>query len=176
MKKPVANRFVFLVLTCAIMTFLIAGCASKTTSDEVAVKPPAEVPAQPEPTVKNTPLPKPAEPDKPVAELEKIYFDYDQYALSPKARNILSNNAEVLKTMSDWSVVIEGHCDNRGSDEYNLALGDRRAQEVKNYLVRLGVSADRIKTNSYGEEMPVDPSSNELAWSKNRRAEFKVVN
>ena len=176
MKKSVFNRFVFMVLACAFMTILIAGCASKTTSDEVTVKTPVEVPANPEPTVKNSPLQKAAEPEKPMGELEKIHFDYDQYVLSPKARDILNNNAEVLKMMSDWSVVIEGHCDNRGSDEYNLALGDRRAQEVKNYLVRLGVSADRIKTNSYGEEMPVDPSSNEHAWAKNRRAEFKVVN
>jgi len=172
MKKLIFNRFVFVALICTFMT----GCASKTTSDEVTVTTPVEAPVQPESTLKNTPMQRAAEPEKPVAELEKIHFDYDQYDLSPQARAILNNNAEVLKTMSEWSVVIEGHCDNRGSDEYNMALGDRRAQEVKNYLVRLGVSADRIKTNSYGEEMPVDSSRNEIAWAKNRRAEFKVVN
>ena len=109
-------------------------------------------------------------------DLQRVQFNFDQYVLSMQARDILKSNAELLKSQPEWKVVIEGHCDDRGSDEYNLALGDRRAQEVKNFLVTLGISPERLKTNSYGEEMPLDASNNETAWSKNRRAEFKVLN
>ena len=109
-------------------------------------------------------------------DLQRVQFNFDQYVLSMQARDILKTNAELLKSQPEWKIVIEGHCDDRGSDEYNLALGDRRAQEVKNFLVTLGISPERLKTNSYGEEMPLDASDNETAWAKNRRAEFKVLN
>ncbi len=83
---------------------------------------------------------------------------------------MLNANAEVLKTYRTWVITVEGHCDERGTAEYNLALGDRRALAAKNYLVSLGIPADRIRTVSYGKEFPFDPGHVESAWVKNRRA------
>ena len=111
-----------------------------------------------------------------IAGMEKIYFDFDQFTLSAEARDTLADNAKYLKMNGGVQVVIEGHCDERGSDEYNLALGESRAIAAKNYLVSLGVSAKRLSVISYGEEKPAVKGSNESAWAKNRRAEFKAVN
>jgi peptidoglycan-associated lipoprotein len=108
-----------------------------------------------------------------VSGLEKILFDFDQYALTVEAQAILVNNADYMKANPDLKVRIEGHCDERGSDEYNLALGQRRALAAKNFLVSLGIVPERISVISYGEEMPLDPSGTEAAFAQNRRAEFK---
>lgn len=105
--------------------------------------------------------------------LEKIHFDFDQYTLSAEAQAILVNNADYLKANPDQKVRIEGHCDERGSDEYNLALGQRRAMAAKNFMVSLGIAPERLSVISYGEEMPLDPSATESAFALNRRAEFK---
>ena len=104
--------------------------------------------------------------------LHSIHFDYDQAALSSEARRLLGDNAEWIKQNSGVTVQIEGHCDNRGSVEYNLALGERRAKSVKNYLVSLGVDGKRLTVISYGEEKPVAQGDTEEAYSKNRRANF----
>jgi peptidoglycan-associated lipoprotein len=109
------------------------------------------------------------------AGLNRIYFEFDQFTLTPEARDTLAQNAAHLKANSGLKVRIEGHCDERGSDEYNLALGERRASATKNYLVSLGIDPDRLTIISYGEEMPLDPGRSESAWAKNRRAEFKAV-
>ncbi len=108
-----------------------------------------------------------------VSALEKIHFDFDQYTLTAEAQAVLVNNAEYLKANPDQKVRIEGYCDERGSDEYNLALGQRRALAAKNFLVSLGVAPARLSVISYGEEMPLDPSGTEEAFALNRRAEFK---
>ncbi|NLC70107.1 MAG: peptidoglycan-associated lipoprotein Pal [Desulfuromonadaceae bacterium] len=105
--------------------------------------------------------------------LERIFFEFDRYTLSDEARAILSRNADFLKANPDMKIIVEGHCDERGSDEYNLALGERRARAVQNYLSTLGVSATRLRAISYGEEIPLDRSGTEAAWSRNRRVEFK---
>ena len=105
---------------------------------------------------------------------EDVYFDFDKATLTPTAQNVLMFKADWLKTNADESVTIEGHCDERGTPEYNLALGERRAQSAKSYLVNLGVDDARMQTISYGEERPVDPGSNEEAWAKNRRAHFSL--
>jgi peptidoglycan-associated lipoprotein len=105
--------------------------------------------------------------------LETVYFDYDSYTLSPEARQALARNAGWLKENAGISVTIEGHCDERGSDEYNLALGERRAVAVKNYLATLGVAAARLSVVSYGEEHPAVAGHDESAWLQNRRAAFK---
>jgi peptidoglycan-associated lipoprotein len=110
-----------------------------------------------------------------MAGMETIYFAFDQFTLSAEARNALADNAKYLKANSGVQVVIEGHCDERGSDEYNLALGESRALAAKEYLVSLGVSAKRLSVISYGEEKPAVKGSTEAAWAKNRRAEFKAV-
>jgi len=112
----------------------------------------------------------------PVAGLELIHFDFDQFTLSSEARDALAANANVLKGNQGLRVRIAGYCDNRGSDEYNLALGERRAKAARDYMVSLGVAPDRLETVSYGEEMPLDPASTPAAWAKNRRDEFKVLN
>jgi peptidoglycan-associated lipoprotein len=112
----------------------------------------------------------------PTIELDLIHFAFDQASLSSEAREMLAANAVVLKTNPELTINIEGHCDNRGSDEYNLALGERRAQAAKEYLVSLGVAADRLQVISYGEEQALDAANNVTAWAKNRRAEFKKLN
>jgi len=109
------------------------------------------------------------------SQLENVYFDFDKSDLKPDARETLSRNAEWIKGHPTSKVQIEGHCDERGTEEYNLALGERRANAVKNYLVSLGIDADRLYTISYGEELPADPGHTEEAWAKNRRAHFLVT-
>jgi len=104
-----------------------------------------------------------------------IYFDFDKSDLKPEARVVLEKKAAWLRANPEYKVRIEGHCDERGTNEYNLALGERRANSASRYLNALGVSADRMSTISYGEERPADPGHNEEAWGKNRRDEFKLL-
>jgi peptidoglycan-associated lipoprotein len=103
-----------------------------------------------------------------------VYFDYDKSNIQPQYQPVLEAIAKWMSTKPNRNLLVAGHCDERGTDEYNLALGERRALAVRRYLVALGVVADRVHTISYGEEMPAVPGSSEAAWSKNRRAEFKV--
>lgn len=103
---------------------------------------------------------------------EDIYFDFNSSAITEHAQVALAEKADWLRANPSASALIEGHCDERGTNEYNLALGDRRANTVKTYLVTLGIPADRIRTISYGEEQPVNPAHTEEAWAKNRRAHF----
>ena len=109
------------------------------------------------------------------SELQKIYFNFDSSALSDEARATLSKNAELLAKQPALKVRIEGNCDERGSDEYNMALGERRAKSAQDYLVNLGVQQGRLSTISYGEEKPAVEGHDEAAWSKNRRDEFVIV-
>ena len=116
------------------------------------------------------------DPNDPVlsAIFKNIPFNYDQFSLTPQACAILDNVAEWMKSNTGKMVLIEGHCDERGTNEYNLALGDRRANSAKTYLMQLGVDSARIYTISYGEERPIAIGSTESAWAKNRRGEFKL--
>lgn len=107
--------------------------------------------------------------------LGTVFFDFDQYELKPEARDTLANNAEWLKMNPDIQIQIEGHCDERGTEEYNLALGERRAAAVKDYLVSMGVNEGRLYTISYGEEVPANTGHDAAAWSENRRAQFKAA-
>jgi peptidoglycan-associated lipoprotein len=107
--------------------------------------------------------------------LEDVLFDYDQATLSDQARATLERHALWLQNHRSARVTVEGHCDERGTAEYNLALGDQRARAAHDYLVSLGVAADRLKTVSYGKERPLDAGSGESAWSRNRRAHFVVL-
>ena len=106
--------------------------------------------------------------------LSDIHFDYDEHTLRDADRDVLNRNAEVLKKFDFIKITIEGHCDERGSVEYNLALGDRRARAAREYLVSLGVDGNQLRTTSYGKERPLDTASNEEAWARNRRAHFAV--
>lgn len=103
-----------------------------------------------------------------------IYYEFDSAALLPSAQEALTVKAELLNAHPDIKATIEGHCDERGTDAYNMALGQRRADAARAFLINLGVSSDQLKTISYGEEQPDDPGHNEAAWAKNRRAEFTI--
>ena len=105
---------------------------------------------------------------------EDIFFEFDSAVLLPEAQVILKKKAEWLINNSDVTVTIQGHCDERGTNEYNLALGERRAASAKTFLMDLGISGSRLNCISYGEERPVDPAHNEEAWAKNRRGHFTI--
>lgn len=105
----------------------------------------------------------------------KIYFDYDRSELNAEAQSTLKKIAGVLQSNPSYSLDVSGHCDERGTIEYNLALGERRARAAKKFLITLGIAGDRVSTISYGEERPVDPKSSESAWAKNRRDEFMLI-
>jgi peptidoglycan-associated lipoprotein len=107
--------------------------------------------------------------------LKDVSFDLDKYDIRPQDVEILKEDAALLMKYPNVKVQIEGHCDERGTSEYNLALGERRANSVKKYLVSLGVPANRLSTISYGKEMPADPGHHEEAWAKNRRAHFVIL-
>lgn len=106
------------------------------------------------------------------ATVRDINFDFDKSNIRPDAREILKTNADVFLNNSASTIVIGGYCDERGTAEYNMALGQKRAQEAKKYLVNLGIKESKMKTISYGEERPLDPGHDEEAWDKNRRAHF----
>jgi len=107
--------------------------------------------------------------------LEMIHFDYDKYFIREDAKPVLESNAAWLNKWESVKLLIEGHCDERGTEEYNLALGEKRAKSTMDYLVSLGISADRLKIISYGKSQPLDPGHNETAWAKNRRAQFTII-
>ena len=106
--------------------------------------------------------------------LKTLYFDFDKYELRADARSMLAANVSWLQANRSWRILIEGHCDERGTNEYNMALGDKRANSTRSYLISAGVSPARIRTISYGEERPSDAGHMESSWSKNRRAELII--
>jgi len=107
-------------------------------------------------------------------QIADVHFDYNKYNLKPEAQEILKKGAPAYLKYRDYKLVVEGHCDERGTAEYNLALGEKRASEVAKYLSDLGIEKERIKTISYGKEMPLDQGHDEAAWAKNRRAHFVI--
>ena len=109
-----------------------------------------------------------------VAELKTVYFDFDKFNLRADARATIQNNLRWLRQNPARAILMEGHCDERGSEEYNASLGEKRASEVKGFLIEAGIDANLLYTVSYGEGKPTDPGKGEAAWSKNRRVEFKV--
>jgi peptidoglycan-associated lipoprotein len=185
------RRTAFLLLL--LVTLAAGACGKKTPpvarpippppSGSTTVTPPPEPPAPaPEPTTV---------PPEPVAEdsiaagsiddinrnspLKPVFYGLDEAEVDAEGQKILQDNADLLRRYATWQISIEGHCDERGTAEYNLALGERRAVAARNYLVSLGIPADRVKTVSYGKEFPFDPGHSEEAWSKNRRAHFVVT-
>ena len=107
--------------------------------------------------------------------LKPLFFALDSADVSADGQRVLQENAAIMKKYPAWQITIEGHCDERGTAEYNLALGERRALAAKNYLVSLGIPSDKVKTVSYGKEFPFDPGHDDGAWSKNRRAHFVIT-
>lgn len=166
------NRFwIILALLLVLPGLLTAvGCQKKTVMQQTDQQAPAPAPKEEKPVVVAP------ETDKMSAMVmqEDIYFAFDRSFLSPMAQANLKLKAQWLMANPAATVTIEGHCDERGTSEYNLALGERRAESAKSFLVDLGIAAKRLTTVSYGEENPVDPRSTEEAWAKNRRAHFVV--
>lgn len=163
-------------------SLVLGGCAKKTVPDI----PPSPAPVVTQPS-SNLPDNAAIEVD-PVApptvekiisfdekKMETVFFEYDSYMLTTVAQQLLRESAKRLDNNRKEKVTLEGHCDERGSDEYNLALGERRALAVKNYLLELGVASERLITISYGEERPTHFGKNEMAWKQNRRVEFKSM-
>jgi peptidoglycan-associated lipoprotein len=191
MTKPVTmnGRTILAVL---LMACALAACGKKVPP--VPVQPPLEQP----PAVSTPPSP-PAQPvtealpvpPQPLQEdalsdrslddlnrdspLRPAFFPVDGFDLDAEARAIVSANAELLRRYPTWMITIEGHCDERGTAEYNLALGERRAIAARTYLVSLGIAPNRVRTVSYGKEFPFDPGHDEVAWSANRRAHFVIT-
>jgi len=168
-----------------LVLFAGAGCSKKSTSsmppgatqvkveDKSTYQEPA--PAAPvEPQVDERALAAEAKAQA-VEELSfTINFAFDSYELNDEARATLKRKADLMKQYGDLTMIIEGYCDDRGTEEYNLALGERRARAAFEHMVILGVAPERISVVSFGEERPVDPAQNEAAWAKNRRDEFKI--
>jgi peptidoglycan-associated lipoprotein len=179
----------------ALATILTAAACGKKT-------PPVARPMPPPPPPVETAPPSPPAPPEPAREpvsvppdpvrddaissasldelnknspLKPVYFELDSSDLSAANQRTLDEDAALIKRYSSWTVTIEGHCDERGSAEYNLALGERRAMAARTYLVSLGIAATRLKTVSYGKEFPFDPGHDEAAFAKNRRAHFVIT-
>ncbi len=169
-----------LVLVLVMCVAVMVGCGGKKARppedmDEMGEQGGAKLPgegddagATDEPV---TPI-KPGGSDE--IELKRIYFDYDKYNLDNDAITTLAGNAAALMDNSSVKIRIEGHCDDRGTEDYNLALGEKRALAARDYLVNFGIAQSRISVISYGEERPLDPTENEKAWAKNRRSEFDI--
>ena len=168
-------------LFCMLLAVLFAmtGCGGKKevpvqdNPAPVVTAPVEEVPPAPEPEPETTPPP----PDYTTMSpqeygIEDVFFAFDEYSLSSEAMSSLSSDAGIMKEHPEVTYMIEGHCDERGTVEYNLALGEKRANAVRDYLVNLGVPASRLRVTSYGEERPFATGHNESAWALNRRAHF----
>ncbi len=150
-----------------------------TTTETRVTNPPDFVQTETQPKVTVSDLPANVEDLNRVAQqrgyLQDAFFTFDEATLTADAQAALTASANWLKQNSQYNLLLEGHCDERGTEQYNLALGDRRANAAKEFIVALGVDANRIRTVSYGEERPFDPGHDEAAWSKNRRAHLVVV-
>ena len=171
-----ARTFRAVMASLLIGGALVAGCAKKPVATPAPPPPPPEAPA---PTPPTTPPPPPVETPPTVAgtrseDYAPAYFDYDAYTLRDDARTALDANAKLLRDNPKVNVTIEGHCDERGTVEYNQALGERRAQAARDYLVAAGIEAGRISIISYGKERPFATGSDEASWQQNRRAHFVV--
>jgi len=171
------NSVRFVMAALLIGAALAAGCAKK--APEPAPAPPApEVVAPPTPTP--PPPPEPTTPPPPAPsgvkseDFQPAYFDYDSHNLRDDARAALDKNAGVLREHPEAAITIEGHCDERGTVEYNQALGERRAQAARDFLTAAGIDAGRISIISYGKERPFATGSDESAWQQNRRAHFVI--
>jgi peptidoglycan-associated lipoprotein len=182
-------------LCCVVvMVLAFAGACAKKAPPVPRVSPPPPAPADPNakppapPTPVEEPRPVPPEPmaEDPIASrdigdinknspFQPVFFAFDSFDVDGPAQQALNANAEIMKKYPTLVVTIEGHTDERGTAEYNLALGERRAMSARTYLVSLGLSGDRLRTVSYGKEFPFDPGHDEAAWAKNRRAQFVLT-
>ena len=178
-----------LIAVLCMVALLGAGCAKKRTDAMPAGATKVEI-SDKDTDWQNKPAPE-APSDRSLSEAEMraaqreqaqrevgnmIFFAFDSFELTPESRDVLTSKADALKKYSLFTMVVEGHCDERGTSEYNLALGERRAKAATEFLNQLGISAERMTIVSYGKERPLEQSKGEAAWSKNRRDEFKIQN
>ena len=162
--------FVFFLAACSTTpkdTADSSGSGSTSTSSDVSSSAETE-------TTESASIEPGSQEDLIVNVGDRVFFNYDSAELDTDAQELLQDQVAWLKQYSDVSIIIEGHCDERGTREYNLALGEKRAQSVKNYIISLGISADRVSTISYGKERPAVVGSNDGAWAQNRRSVTKV--
>ncbi len=194
MKSRLTWRILVGVLFVSLLAITACGEKEVTVTPEPAPAPPVS-PISTDPNTTTAPttiadivpsLPAPTPADSSLAghdlnelnrsiPLAPIFFDYDSAEMTTEAQSNLANNADVMRNNPTWIVTIEGHCDERGTAEYNLALSERRTLAARNYLVALGIPVHRLRTVSYGEEFPFDPGNDEAAWAQNRRAHFVVT-
>jgi peptidoglycan-associated lipoprotein len=171
------NRFrITLLLLAVTLAAALAGCAKKPAATTTPPPAPA-TPAETTPPAPVTPPPAPEPPPPPppsvtASDLQIVYFAYDSFILDDGARAALDNNARLLRENTALSVSIDGHCDERGTVEYNQALGQKRAEAVQQYLMDQGLDGARFRVVSYGKERPASEGHDESAWSRNRRVEF----
>ena len=163
------KKVLVLLALMSVLAVLFVSCGKK----------PAPPPPPPPPPPDTTPVvvepPPPPPPPPPPLAMTTIHFEFDKYQLTDEARDIMAANAVALDEHPDATIRIEGNCDERGSDEYNMALGEKRAATARDYLINYGITPGRISIISYGESRPVDPGHNEDAWAKNRRDDFKTI-
>ena len=184
----------FAVVATLVVALGVSACGGKKPPVAQPMPPPPPTntspggtPAPPTPVPDTTPIPpEPKISDDPLVSgdldqinknspFQPLFFPLDGFEVDAAGQQVLQANAAILKKYPTWIITIEGHCDERGTPEYNLALGEKRALAAKAYLVSLGVPADHLRTVSYGKEFPFDPGHDESAWSKNRRAHFVVT-
>ena len=182
-----------LMALAVVMTVVVGACAKKqppvarpmpppsnTTPTATVAPPPPPTPVA-EPTITVPPVPDDSLSSISLDDLNRdsplkpLFFELDSSEVSADGQKLLQENAAIMKKYPTWQITIEGHCDERGTAEYNLALGERRALAAKNYLVSLGIPADKVKTVSYGKEFPFDPGHDDNAWKNNRRAHFVIT-
>ncbi len=170
MKNP--RRILTVALALGLLAAFAAGCAKKAVEAPPAPPPaPPVTQAEPAPAPAETPAPAPVPVPKVTAsDFTDAFFDYDSHALREDARAALDRAAKLLRDNADVSLTIEGHCDERGTVEYNQALGEKRANAARDYLANAGVAASRLQTVSYGKERPFAEGHDESAWAQNRRA------
>ena len=185
----------FAVIAILVIGLGVGACAKKNPPVARPLPPPPNVgntggnppPPPPTPVPDTTPIPpEPTITEDPLAAgdldiinknspFQPVFFGVDSFEVDSTAQQALTANAGILKKYPAWVITLEGHCDERGTAEYNLALGEKRALAAKTYLVSLGVPADRLRTVSYGKEFPFDPGHTDEAWGKNRRAQFVIT-
>jgi peptidoglycan-associated lipoprotein len=160
-----------LLATAALIAFMVVGCAKKPKVEPMTQPTKTEVKSAD--TTSNQPTDKGTTVEsQPSSKFSAIYFDFDKYSLRDDAKTDLKKNVDVMKQDQNIKITVEGHCDERGTVEYNLALGERRAKSARDYMVSMGVKANRVSTISYGKERPKELGHDEDAWAKNRRDEF----
>lgn len=168
----IVNRVLVWLLVVALAVF-VAGCGGKKAVEP----PPTDIEQAPEvepPVEQEKPVVREEPKEIPMPVMDDVFYAFDKYNLTDESKRTLEQNSSELKRASDVAIIIEGHCDERGTKSYNLALGEKRAKAARDYLVSLGVSGSRITIISYGKERPFDPGHNEAAWAKNRRAHFVI--